>query len=157
MRIYDFSTNTWTSRITNAKNQHYPDDRIFEAFAFSENLGFMSGGMEPYINTYYSDIWMIDLLTLEWFKLQYSLTRGVFYHRISIVDDCYLYSFGGYSDDGSIDTLESFMVQPPKLYRLCRESIIQSPNLSNNAKSLPVSIMDELKFNDNISSLSGLK
>ncbi|KII71151.1 Kelch domain-containing protein 1 [Thelohanellus kitauei] len=148
IRIFDFSTHTWTSRVTSSKNKLYPDDRIYESMAFFRKFGIMSGGIMPYSNIYYSDIWWIDLESLEWFKIEYSLTTGVYDHRMSVVDDYHLYSFGGYHDEGCLNSLERFPVQPPTLYRLCLEFISQSPILINHTESLPAAIVDELNLND---------
>ncbi|KII75002.1 hypothetical protein RF11_04651 [Thelohanellus kitauei] len=151
--IFDFHTNTWTSRDTNSKNQQYPDDRQYVSLAFSGNVGFMSGGIRPF-NTYWTscDIWRIDLENLEWLKLEYYLKTSVYDHRMCVVDDNYLYSFGGYHDEGSNDTLECFTVQPPRLYRLCLESFSHLPNLRKYNMSLPPAIVDELNFNNKNSS-----
>ncbi|KII72338.1 hypothetical protein RF11_10736 [Thelohanellus kitauei] len=148
--IFDFSTNKWTLKATHSKNQQYPDDRFYESLAFSGNLGFMSGGIIPYTaNTLNSDIWRIGLESLEWLKLEYSLDTCVFDHRMSVVNDHYLFTFGGYHNQDSVNTFECFTVQPQTLYRLCLGSISHSQNLRNYIKSLPVSMVDECNLNEN--------
>ncbi|KII60359.1 Kelch domain-containing protein 10 [Thelohanellus kitauei] len=152
--IFDLSTLIWTSRSMSSRDKQYPDDRHYESWAFSGNVGFMSGGIRPY-TTYKinSDIWRIDLECVEWRKLENSLNPSVYDHSMAVIDDSYLYSFGGYHNECWINTLERFTVQPPTLYRLCLESICQSPNLRNYTKILPAAIADELNFNGNNSSL----
>ncbi|KII74849.1 hypothetical protein RF11_12991 [Thelohanellus kitauei] len=93
------------------------------------------------------DMWKINLESLEWSKLEYSLSTGVYDHRMSIVNGCYLYSFGGYREEGCINTIERFIVQPPTLYRFCLQSISQAPRWRNYIKSLPVAIRNELNLN----------
>ncbi|KII65477.1 Kelch domain-containing protein 10 [Thelohanellus kitauei] len=145
INIFDFSNSTWTTRQTYSKNQLYPDDRINESFAFSNNLGYLSGGESS--AGYRSDIWRIDLETLEWFKLYYCLKARIFNHCMSVVNDCYLYSFGGLGlHPDRLNTLQTFIVRPPTLYRLCLESISKSPNLRGYAKRLPAAIIDEINF-----------
>ncbi|KII63055.1 Kelch domain-containing protein 10 [Thelohanellus kitauei] len=150
VKIFDFSNHTWTTKTTISKNQQYPEDRFDEAFAFSSRSGFMSGGMIPDTNIFHSDIWRIDLETLEWFKLNYTLTTGIYDHRMTVVDDSYLYSFGG---DGNyharLSLLDKFIIQPPALYRRCQETISKYPNLKSNIKSIPAAILDELNLNNN--------
>ncbi|KII72561.1 hypothetical protein RF11_13258 [Thelohanellus kitauei] len=150
--IFDLCTNTWISRETSSKNQQYPDDRQYVSWAFSGNVGFMSGGIRPF-NTYWTsgDIWRIDLESLEWLKLEH--VGHVYDHRMSVVEDNYLYSFGGYHDEGSSDAFECFTVQPPRLYRLCLECIRNSADLKKYTICLPAAIVDEFNFNDNDSSL----
>ncbi|KII71245.1 Kelch domain-containing protein 10 [Thelohanellus kitauei] len=149
VRIFDFSIHTWTKRVTNSKTQQYPDNRIVESFAFSGSFGYMSGGKILYSDQYYSDIWRIDFETLEWIKLPYILKTGLTSHTMSVVDEIYLYSFGG-CDIGSnyFNSLQRFILRPPSLYRLCLESIGKSQNLNSYIKSLPPSIVDELNIND---------
>ncbi|KII66641.1 hypothetical protein RF11_01907 [Thelohanellus kitauei] len=73
--IFDFSTNIWTKSHTHSKNNEYPHGRFRESYAFSSDSAYMSGGITPNITsngtTCYSDIWRIDLETLEFFKLNY--------------------------------------------------------------------------------------
>ncbi|KII67086.1 hypothetical protein RF11_00992 [Thelohanellus kitauei] len=141
--IFDFSISTWTTRTTNSKTDQYPEDRIEEAFAFSNRHGYLSGGKIS--DTLYSDIWRIDLETLEWVKLDYSTQTGLDINCTCIVDDCYLFRIGGYeSDSDELKVFERLTIQPPGLYRLCLESISRSQNLEINGISLPTSIMDEL-------------
>ncbi|KII71145.1 hypothetical protein RF11_09164 [Thelohanellus kitauei] len=112
----------------------------------------MSGGKIFGIDTYYSDIWKIDLETLEWVKLDYSLKTGLFSHRMSIVDDCYLYSFGSFCLDlDFLNAFERFTLQLPSIYRLCLESFCRSPNVGSYLMALPSAIVNELNF-DNYSS-----
>ncbi|KII62177.1 Kelch domain-containing protein 10 [Thelohanellus kitauei] len=68
-RIFDLSTNKWIITPLSPKTQQYPNDRIQESFTFSDGCGYMSGGSLGEKN--YSDIWRIDLRTLEWFLLDY--------------------------------------------------------------------------------------
>ncbi|KII61191.1 Kelch domain-containing protein 10 [Thelohanellus kitauei] len=149
--IFDFSTNTWTTRATSSKTQMYPDDdRKRESLTFSRNFGYLSGGMSS--TTHHSDMWKIDLETLEWFKLDYSLKTCIFNHCMSVVDDFYLFSFGGMGHHPDrLNKLQKFIIRPPTLYRLCLESISRSPNMRIYAKSLPVAIANELNFNRNSS------
>ncbi|KII74880.1 Kelch domain-containing protein 1 [Thelohanellus kitauei] len=145
--IFDLSTHTWISRAIYSKNHHYPDHRYFESWAFSGHIGFMSGGIRPYsTNMIYSDIWRIDLECLEWFQLEYSLKTGVYGHCTSLVDDFYLYTFGGYHGDGFVNTWERFTVQPKTLYYSCLECIRHSQNLRNHKQSLPVAIANQLNY-----------
>ncbi|KII73976.1 Tip elongation aberrant protein 3 [Thelohanellus kitauei] len=150
--IFDFSNHTWTTKETNSKNQQYPEDRFDESFAFSSKFGYMSGGVCPYTFNGYSDIWRFDLDTLEWLKLDYSLKACLSRHVMLVVDDLYLYSFGGrckkYRD---LNLLQKFILQPPTLYRLSIESVLRSPNVKIYIKSLPPSIRDEFDINDDYS------
>ncbi|KII66665.1 Kelch domain-containing protein 10 [Thelohanellus kitauei] len=68
---FDFSTNTWTARVTKSETQQFPGDRSEESFAFSSNFGYLSGGINQGTSTLYSDIWKFDLETLEWLKLDH--------------------------------------------------------------------------------------
>ncbi|KII64410.1 hypothetical protein RF11_04627 [Thelohanellus kitauei] len=40
-----------------------------ESFAFFRNFGYICGGKIADMNTNFSDIWIIDLVCLEWFKI----------------------------------------------------------------------------------------
>ncbi|KII65424.1 Kelch domain-containing protein 10 [Thelohanellus kitauei] len=146
INIFNFSTNTWTPEKQTRKTQLYPDsDRIQESFSFSNTCGYLSGGKNS--TRYYSDIWKIDLETLEWFKLKYNLNICMFFHCTAVVNDCFLYTYGG---DGHYshyrNSLERFTVQPPTLYRLCIEYIRRSLNLMTCAKILPTSILNDLNL-----------
>ncbi|KII74876.1 Kelch domain-containing protein 10 [Thelohanellus kitauei] len=151
--MFDFSTSEWTKKATKSSNEQYPDDRILESFAFSSKFGYMCGGNISNTNVYYSDVWKIDLETLEWFKMDYSLNAGICFHCSTVVDDSYMYYFGGlgHGFDG-FNTLGWFIIRPPSLYRLCLQTIGHSPNRKNNTISLPAAIADELNLNDNNSS-----
>ncbi|KII63056.1 Kelch domain-containing protein 10 [Thelohanellus kitauei] len=143
--IFDLSTYTWTTRETSSLTGLYPDDRLFESFAFSGNLGYLSGGDS--MGRYYSDIWRIDLEELQWCKLHYTLIKGICGHHTSIVDDSCLYSFGGFTDSfENLQLFQNFTLRPPSLYRLCLESIRRSPNFRRYAQLLPVAIVDELSL-----------
>ncbi|KII65589.1 Kelch domain-containing protein 10 [Thelohanellus kitauei] len=148
--IFDFSTHTWTKRETIAKNQQYPDTRICESFAFSKNFGWISGGniMTTYRPFY--DIWKIDLQNLEWLKADYTLGIGIFDHCTSIVDDCYLFSFGGQMGETDRDnTFRKIIIRPPTLYRRCLETVSRSLNVKSLRMALPPSILDDLNLNSN--------
>ncbi|KII68513.1 hypothetical protein RF11_14039 [Thelohanellus kitauei] len=110
----------------------------------------MSGGIRPCIaNMIISEIWRIDLDRLEWYKMEYSLKTAVFDNRMCVVNDYYLYTFGGYHDESCANTFERFNIRPIKLYHLCLESISHSPNMRKYQNTLPVSIKDELNSNEN--------
>ncbi|KII65471.1 Kelch domain-containing protein 10 [Thelohanellus kitauei] len=150
VNIFDFFTNSWTTRPTSSKTQQYPDDRNDESFTFSNNLGYLCGGKNPHTFTSYNDIWRIDLETLEWIKLDYTVQTTEFIQCTSVVNGSYLYSFEG--EGNGYDRkymLQRFTVQPPTLYRLCLESITRSPSLRNCSNYLPAAIVDELDLNNN--------
>ncbi|KII71166.1 Kelch domain-containing protein 1 [Thelohanellus kitauei] len=149
IKIFDFSKNIWTSRETISRHGDYPDHRIYESIAFSGNFGLMSGGFKPYIHTYYSDIWRIDLDTLEWCKHDYNLKTGLIFNNMAVVDD-QLYNFGGF--DTNVDyenSFQKFTLRPPALYRICLEYIRRSMCVRNYIMFFPTAIVDELHF-DNI-------
>ncbi|KII61159.1 Kelch domain-containing protein 10 [Thelohanellus kitauei] len=150
--IFDFTTNTWTTRATIAKNQQYPDDRAAASYTFWENFAYMSGGIVGDSRSV-SDIWRMDLETLEWLKLDVSLQTGEYHHLMSVVDDCYLYSFGANGQGlDFFDKFERFTLRPPSLYLLSLETVCRSPNMSSLISSLPSDIVDKHKLNDNNSS-----
>ncbi|KII71178.1 Kelch domain-containing protein 10 [Thelohanellus kitauei] len=152
--IFDFSTNTWTSRATTSKCQRYPSDRSNESFAFYSKFGYMSGGES--LSELYSDIWKIDLESLEWSKMDYTLKKAVCDHYMAVIDECYLYSYGGFDTNLNYsNSLERIILRPPTLYRLCLQSICRSPNIRIYRQSLPPSIMDELNLNDDEPSIDG--
>ncbi|KII61152.1 Kelch domain-containing protein 10 [Thelohanellus kitauei] len=145
VKIFDFINNTWVIKATKSKTQLYPSERTDESFEFSNNCGYMSGGMSS--TQLYSDIWKIDLKTLEWTKLDYSLKSGVFSHCMSLVNYCYLYTFGGLGHHTDRpNAFQRFTIQPPKLYHICLEFISNSPRRRTYIKYLPRSIVDELPF-----------
>ncbi|KII73978.1 hypothetical protein RF11_11577 [Thelohanellus kitauei] len=110
----------------------------------------MSGGIINQTGESCSDIWRIDLETLEWVKLDFCFNIGRYDHCMSVVDGCYLCSFGGerpcFRD---YKRIAMFPVQLPSLYRLCLESLRRSPNSQSYIESLPKSITDELNINNN--------
>ncbi|KII61167.1 Kelch domain-containing protein 10 [Thelohanellus kitauei] len=129
--IFDLNSNTWTTRGTNSKSQLYPDGlRTQESIAFYSRFAYVSGG--EYADGYYSDVWRIDLETLEWLKLDTTLKPDMSYLNTFVVDDSYLYCFGGTSQnsDGFI-TLECYQIVPPKSDDACLESIKQPTRLKN--------------------------
>ncbi|KII69419.1 Kelch domain-containing protein 10 [Thelohanellus kitauei] len=68
--VFDFSKNTWSIRKTSSKTQNFPcGRRNDEAFAFTGDCGYMSGGLDG--TNFFDDIWKIDLKTLEWEELKY--------------------------------------------------------------------------------------
>ncbi|KII74853.1 hypothetical protein RF11_12995 [Thelohanellus kitauei] len=112
----------------------------------------MSGGMNRW-RTRCSDIWRLDFDTMEWFKLKYTLEPGIDGHRMSVVDDTYLYSAGGWVNKYlNLNKMERFILRPPSLYQLCLESVCRSPNITSYIHSLPTLILDELNIPDNDSS-----
>ncbi|KII65473.1 Kelch domain-containing protein 10 [Thelohanellus kitauei] len=147
VNIFDFSTNTWTTRATSPKTQQYPNDRNDESFAFSDNFCYLCGGQNPQAYTYHYDIWRIDLETLEWVKLDYTLKKAMCFQCTSVVNDSHLYSFVGEGDGWDRQySLQRFTVQPPTLCRICLESMSRSPSLRTHTKSLPGVVIDELDF-----------
>ncbi|KII72043.1 hypothetical protein RF11_05933 [Thelohanellus kitauei] len=93
----------------------------------------------------YSDIWRIDLESLEWFKLDYTHKIRKYDHIVSVVDDSYLYSVGcWFAKKPLINTIERFTLRLPSLYRLSLESVCRSPNCKIYLKSLSSAIVDEL-------------
>ncbi|KII63903.1 hypothetical protein RF11_04572 [Thelohanellus kitauei] len=94
------------------------------------------------------------LYALEWFKVNESFEPGAFQHYWAVINDSFLYNFDGVVNKvGSLNKLERFMVWPPSLYRLSLESVCRLPNARDHIKSLPPSIVDDLKLDDNNSSL----
>ncbi|KII63057.1 Kelch domain-containing protein 10 [Thelohanellus kitauei] len=147
--IFDLSTNTWTSQATHETGQRYPDDRFDESFAFSNNFGYLSGGENS--DGYDPKIWMIDLETLEWSLLNYTLEIGLVLHCTSVVDDSYLYSFGGVDDIfDNENILQRFKVRPATLYRICLETIARSPNFSSFIAQVPPAIANDLNLDKNL-------
>ncbi|KII63357.1 Kelch domain-containing protein 10 [Thelohanellus kitauei] len=145
--VFDFSTNTWTSRATKSKTGKFPDERSEESFTFSDNIGYLSGGENLKTRTIYSDVWKFDLATLEWLKLDCSLQTSLYSHCTSVVEDYYLYVFGGLGiESDRLKTFERFIIRPPALYRSCLESICGSPNFESYTTSLPAEILDEINF-----------
>ncbi|KII71168.1 Kelch domain-containing protein 1 [Thelohanellus kitauei] len=146
--IFDFLTRTWTTRPTNSKTELYPCDRTGETFAFSTKFGFLSGG--GCLTGFYTDIWKIDLETLEWSKMDYNLNAEIMDHNMCIVDETYLYVYGGLDTDlNDLDSMERFTLKLPTLYRLGLESVCRSPNRTSYVMSLPSAILDELNLVDN--------
>ncbi|KII69390.1 Kelch domain-containing protein 10 [Thelohanellus kitauei] len=148
--IFDFSTNTWTKRGIISKNHQYPTSELCGSCAFSKNIGYMSGGKHLGSSSYLSDIFKIDLDILLWFRVDYTLEVGIYDHCTSIVDDCYLFSFGGRRFDIDEDTtFQKIMIRPPTLYRLCLESVHRSQKEESLSQELPISILDDLNLNSN--------
>ncbi|KII68508.1 Kelch domain-containing protein 10 [Thelohanellus kitauei] len=111
--IFNLSTNTWTSRETSPNTQLYPDDRTRESYAFSSKFIYISGG--EFCGGYLSDIWRIDLETLEWFQLAETFNTGVYLHCTSIVSESNLYRFGGVRHgSNSLNKFERIRVWPPQ-------------------------------------------
>ncbi|KII70759.1 Kelch domain-containing protein 10 [Thelohanellus kitauei] len=120
VNVFDFSRNKWTTKETKSKTQQYPDDRTQESFAFSAHFGYLSGGNIPNTRTCYSDIWKMDLESLGWTKLDYTLKTAVREHTTYVVKDCPLYSFGGVRPSSlRKNTLECFDVESDTLSRVC--------------------------------------
>ncbi|KII65625.1 hypothetical protein RF11_14253 [Thelohanellus kitauei] len=69
--IFDLSNNKWTTRATNSKNIQFPSLRGNEAYAFSSDCAYMSGGRTLDRTAHFSDIWRMDFESLEWIKLDY--------------------------------------------------------------------------------------
>ncbi|KII63875.1 Kelch domain-containing protein 10 [Thelohanellus kitauei] len=146
VNIFDFSTHTWTTKQTHPNNGEFPSDRNHQSFVFSSEYGYLSGGDR--LCGFYNGIWRINLESLEWLKLDYSLKSGMVFHKMAIVDDSMLYVFGGwYEDSICSDKLERFALKPQPLYQLCLESIRRLPNVRSIAALLPKSIADELNAN----------
>ncbi|KII63906.1 Actin-fragmin kinase [Thelohanellus kitauei] len=147
--IFDFSTNSWSIRSTSSKEGQYPNDRVNEAYAFSNNCAYMSGGKSEDGSICFSDIWRIDLENLEWLKLNDFLKTAGDGHKMCVVEDVYLYSFrGDGSDEGCFKRLERFTLRFPSLYRLSLECLFRSPNVRNYIKLLPTRIMVDLNLSD---------
>ncbi|KII73614.1 Ras guanine nucleotide exchange factor F [Thelohanellus kitauei] len=145
--VFDFSTNRWSTRETYSKNQHYPNDRTQESMAFSSKFGYMGGGKIPNTNMYFFDIWKFNLETLEWFQLDYTLNSNIRQHSMCIVDECCLYTFGGFRPHAArFESFEMFIVQPLTLYSQCLKSICRSPNKSSLVKRLPAAILNDLNL-----------
>ncbi|KII63876.1 Kelch domain-containing protein 10 [Thelohanellus kitauei] len=146
IKIFDLLTNVWTKRAIKSQNNQYPLDRDCETYAFSCNCAYMSGGRAPN-DMFCSDIWKIDLETLECSQLDYSHETGICSHMISVVDDTYLYRVGGQSfSSPCINNVERFTLRLPSLLRLSLESICRSPNINSYIKSLPAPIVNEFKL-----------
>ncbi|KII73467.1 Kelch domain-containing protein 10 [Thelohanellus kitauei] len=145
VKVYDFSTSAWTTRTANSKDQLAPCLRMYESYAFFGNYGYLSGGKD--LSGYNSEIWRIDLETLKWLKLDYTLQTGLIFNCIAVVSGCYLYSYGGIGEHKEApNKLYRFILQPPTLYRLSQESFCRSLTSKAYLKLLPPSIQDDLKF-----------
>ncbi|KII72339.1 hypothetical protein RF11_10737 [Thelohanellus kitauei] len=113
----------------------------------------MSGGQMLDDFTVYSDIWRINLETLQWFKLDYTHKIEIFCVIACVVEDSYLYLVAGVSNGELFGSkLERFDIRYPSLCGLCLESIRPSPNIKSLTKSLPADILDEIKNIENDSS-----
>ncbi|KII66647.1 hypothetical protein RF11_01913 [Thelohanellus kitauei] len=149
VKIFDFSTNAWSTRATTSKNKQYPPYQRTETYAFSSTCVYMTGGCkssDPLSNT---GIWRMDLESMEWTRMDYFVKTVAFRVITCVVDDTYLYSFSMICNDSpKPTTLELFTLQPPSLYRLCLESVYRSPNMTRYIGSLPMAILDDLKISD---------
>ncbi|KII70605.1 hypothetical protein RF11_16137 [Thelohanellus kitauei] len=94
VKTFDLLSNVWTTKQISVKNQQYPESGDFESFAFSNNIGYFVNGYDPCPVIREIEIWVIDLETLEWSKLDYTVAKGTFRNQLCVVDDSYLYSFG---------------------------------------------------------------
>ncbi|KII65617.1 hypothetical protein RF11_10055 [Thelohanellus kitauei] len=107
----------------------------------------MSGGRNFDTDTDLLDIWRIDLETLEWVKLDKSLPRTIYSHRMSVVEDCFLYNVGAYEISSRyFDVMERFILKVPSLFRICLESVCRLPNITNYINLLPPYIVDHLNL-----------
>ncbi|KII61161.1 hypothetical protein RF11_16444 [Thelohanellus kitauei] len=115
-------------------------------------MGYLSGGIS--FEGFYTDIWKIDLDTLEWFQLDYILQTDMLFHRTAVVEETYLYSLNAdFNDFNYTYSLEKFILSPPTLYRQCLEKIERSLNLRTCIASLPPSIADDLSSENHDPSL----
>ncbi|KII61163.1 Kelch domain-containing protein 10 [Thelohanellus kitauei] len=148
VNIFKFSSYTWSTRATNVKEKWDPNIRIHDLYTFSSHFGYLSRGKD--LTGYNSDIWRIDLETLHWCKLDYTFPSGLILHGMTVVNGCYLYSYGGV-DDGVVHSniLRRIILQPPTLYSLCLGSINRLLKSKTCKKLVPPSILDDLNSNVN--------
>ncbi|KII73982.1 Kelch domain-containing protein 10 [Thelohanellus kitauei] len=149
VHVFDFTTNIWTKRSTSAYNEQYPPERVFEAYAFSSTCAYMSGGPNPDWSALLLDIWKIDFETLQWVKLDQSLQRGLWYHRMSVVQDSYLYHVGSYHEKSRyLNGIERLILRIPTLFRISFEAVCRSPNSRIYIASLPETLLMDLNFSN---------
>ncbi|KII71998.1 Kelch repeat-containing protein 2 [Thelohanellus kitauei] len=139
--VFNILTCVWSTKETTSATNKYPDDRSGESFAFCEGQAYMTGGMIR--AQYMSDVWNINLKTLEWRKMK-QLHKARSGHITSIVGNYTLYSFGGIPrDTDAIRGMESYIFCPLSLYRASMQYLIRSGEIENKDLYLPRSFHDE--------------
>ncbi|KII67195.1 Kelch domain-containing protein 10 [Thelohanellus kitauei] len=146
VRVFDLSTYIWEWRKT--QNKIYPENRSDHAFIFNANCGYLIGGTLSsnfhessggYVMSNYSidkplplergELWKVDLDTLEWTKLKTLDTRR--YHlQACIVNNCYLYFFGGFESGGQVG-LKRIVIGVPSLKFRSGETFSTAKDESN--------------------------
>ncbi|KII73259.1 hypothetical protein RF11_13126 [Thelohanellus kitauei] len=94
--------------VTKSRTNTFPENRVGESMAFYGRYGCLTGGKRPFMvndgtkvvedhskSHYYTDTWIIDLLTLEWIKISDNFKPGLVYHAQTMYSPQLMYIFGG--------------------------------------------------------------
>lgn len=157
--VFDIINRKWV------KIKTYPDLRIAEGFPQPRRChGCVTNGSYVYICggydgvTVFSDIWKINLPTMQWTKLRQSLPRPVYFHSTALSPSGQMFIFGGVTSIGEnkrTSNLYSVWLTIPPLKELAWLAVQHyAPNLSSIPKEkllecgIPVSCLERIDFSD---------
>ncbi|BFG03244.1 kelch domain-containing protein 10 homolog [Drosophila madeirensis] len=113
-------------------NKGYPKPRkCFSCVQHQSTNGdieaFITGGLQGDFSTYFSDIWKLNMRTKQWFLLETSLPRPLYFHSAAHSDNGCMYVFGGieYNDKEMRrrNGLYKMWMTVPKLSEMCWDAV----------------------------------
>eukprot|EP00057_Strongylocentrotus_purpuratus_P012196 XP_011666670.1 PREDICTED: kelch domain-containing protein 10-like [Strongylocentrotus purpuratus] len=117
VNAFDTESRQWELLDTRPDERHgFPGPRRCHGCAQLGTVGYVSGGFDG--RKIYDDVWMLDLTTLQWTKLDTKLPRPVYFHSSAITPNGCMFIYGGVLDPQGTersDTLVRVWVRIPSL------------------------------------------
>jgi len=125
--VIDLETRCWTRRPCHRDDRHgYPAARRCHSCVQLGHLAYICGGYNG--QTIFGDLWMIDLVTMQWTLLPAVLPEPVYFHSAAVTGSGLMVVHGGVVQ---IDTRRSSKVfavwlRVPPLKELCWQALIET-------------------------------
>ena len=159
LSTYHFETRTWSSVKTVADPKHgIPKSRSSFGCIQRGSWVVILGGRHYSVNVLdvlnvgLDDVWLLDLSSLQWSKMDIILPKPMYFHTVSLTPSGMLYIYGGIVEhekrSSDIYRLQLFM---PSLAELAWQKLIEETDSFNNINredliniGLPLSYIDRL-------------
>nr|XP_054751689.1 kelch domain-containing protein 10-like isoform X1 [Lytechinus pictus] len=126
VNAFDTESRQWELLFTKPDERYgFPGPRRCHGCAQLGKVGYISGGFDG--REIYDDIWMLDLTTLQWTKLQTKLPRPVYFHSSAITPNGCLFIHGGVVDAHGTDRSDALVrvwVWVPSLLRMAWNRVL---------------------------------
>ncbi|ELU05503.1 hypothetical protein CAPTEDRAFT_184186 [Capitella teleta] len=126
VHVYCIDHNYWALEETMPdENNGFPKSRKYFGCAQRDNIVIICGGEHPKSEAL-DDLWTLDLNQLQWRRLNCSLPKPIYFHRVALTPSGKLYIYGGIVGDSErTSKLLSVQIFFPKLSELSWERLTE--------------------------------